>query len=680
MKKLYGSFAAKFLAVVLLCCMALVFVGSFCAAVAIQSWDGYTGGYQTMEKKFIANLGERLLSQVGSAYTDGQLTEERLPFYFQSCGYDDENAFWFEILDRQKNVLLSNYQGGKTLWEGWQEFAPCYSLEVRNEGAPASVSERRPTVTPTPRPADAEETEPSAEEAPVWEVRNFRDQTVLKFSSEEEFEKWIRDNTVYARGYLPDPMPGCFPESRDMRMLGVLYAWRVAFLWLIGLSLVLGILLFVFLIRAAGHRKGTDEIVPGFVDKIPFEVFTLLIIGLMALALLPLDAGWDWPEILVVLIPVTLCAGLLFLLWCLSLAVRVKLGNLWSGCLLVRFFRWLRSGLSALIRRLPILWKWIVGLAAAAFADLIFRMNAVYSENRAFFFWLLFWLLAGGGTLYGVLAFRRLRQGAREIADGNMLATVEEKNLVGDFKDHARDLNRIRDGLNGAVDQRMKSERLRTELITNVSHDIKTPLTSIVNYVDLMQKEGPENEKQREYLEVLSRQSQKLKKLIEDLIEASKASTGNLAVELQPCDLAILLDQCAGEYAERLEKAGLELVVQKPDHPVTVRADGRHLWRVFDNLLNNIVKYALPGTRVYLNLREENGRAEVTFRNISREALNSDAGELTERFVRGDASRHTEGNGLGLSIAMSLMRLQKGDMEINVDGDLFKVTLRFAAQ
>ena len=235
--------------------------------------------------------------------------------------------------------------------------------------------------------------------------------------------------------------------------------------------------------------------------------------------------------------------------------------------------------------------------------------------------------------------------------------SIDEKNLVLDFNDHAHDLNHIRDGLNEAVEQRMRSERFRTELITNVSHDIKTPLTSIVNYVDLLQKEEPKTEKQQEYLEVLSRQSAKLKKLIEDLIEASKASTGNLSVDLQPCDLSILLDQTAGEYGEKLENAGLELVLQKPETPVTVQADGRHLWRVFDNLLNNIVKYAMPGTRVYLSLQEQAGEARVTFRNISREPLNISAQELTERFVQGDASRHSDGNGLGLAIAMSLMKL-----------------------
>ena len=227
------------------------------------------------------------------------------------------------------------------------------------------------------------------------------------------------------------------------------------------------------------------------------------------------------------------------------------------------------------------------------------------------------------------------------------------------------------------MEERLKSERFRTELITNVSHDIKTPLTSIINYVDLLQKEQPESETQREYLEVLARQAAKLKKLTEDLIEASKASTGALPVSREKLELGVLLDQTAGEYAEKLNSAELTPVVTKPVEPVYVLADGRQLWRVFDNLMNNVVKYALPGTRVYISLAHGDGKASVTFRNISREALNISVEELTERFVRGDSSRSTEGSGLGLSIAMSLTKLQNGEMTLSVDGDLFKVTLSF---
>lgn len=210
-----------------------------------------------------------------------------------------------------------------------------------------------------------------------------------------------------------------------------------------------------------------------------------------------------------------------------------------------------------------------------------------------------------------------------------------------------------------------------------MSHDIKTPLTSIINYVDLLSKEELHNEKAAEYLEVLDRQSSKLKKLIEDLVEASKASSGNLAVDSQQLEVGVFMTQTVGEFEEKLAAAGLELIISKPDEPVYIMADGRHVWRVIDNLMNNICKYAQTGSRVYVNLEAVSARVSITFRNISKYPLNISGEELMERFVRGDASRNTEGHGLGLSIAQSLMKLIDGEMEIVVDGDLFKVILAF---
>jgi len=210
-----------------------------------------------------------------------------------------------------------------------------------------------------------------------------------------------------------------------------------------------------------------------------------------------------------------------------------------------------------------------------------------------------------------------------------------------------------------------------------VSHDIKTPLTSIINYVDLLSKEELHNDKAAEYLEVLDRQSSKLKKLIEDLVEASKASNGNLAVDSQKLDAGVFVTQTVGEFEERLSAAGLELIVSRPEEPVYIMADGRHVWRVIDNLMNNICKYAQEGSRVYVNLEATVQSVSITFRNISKYPLKISGEELMERFVRGDKSRNTEGHGLGLSIAQSLMKLTGGDMNIVVDGDLFKVILTF---
>ena len=276
------------------------------------------------------------------------------------------------------------------------------------------------------------------------------------------------------------------------------------------------------------------------------------------------------------------------------------------------------------------------------------------------------------------MQLRRLQKGGAALAAGDFETKIPTKHMYWDFKRHAENLNSVGEGMSLAVEKQLKSERLKTELITNVSHDIKTPLTSIINYVDLLQREHtPEQEK--EYLDVLKRQSFKLKKLTEDLVEASKASTGNLAVNRSRCSMNELLQQAAGEYSERLGEAGLSLLVSKPEKELFCYVDGSLMWRMMDNLMSNICKYAQSGTRVYLSLEEQGKEAVLTFKNVSRAALNIPAEELMERFVRGDSSRTTEGNGLGLSITRSLCELQGGTMTLSIDGDLFKVTLRLPA-
>ena len=261
------------------------------------------------------------------------------------------------------------------------------------------------------------------------------------------------------------------------------------------------------------------------------------------------------------------------------------------------------------------------------------------------------------------------------MAEGDLDHRIDTEKMFGEFRRHGEALNSISTGMSLAVDERMKSECFKTELITNVSHDIKTPLTSIINYVDLLEKEELHNETAEEYLEVLKRQSARLKKLIEDLMEASKASTGNLAVHLEKLEAGVSLVQIVGEFDEKIHAAGLKLLVEKPELPIYIMADSRHFWRVVDNLMNNICKYAQPDTRVYVNLEVRGELAVFTFRNTSRYPLNITSEELMERFVRGDSSRNTEGSGLGLSIAKSLMDLMQGTFSLYVDGDLFKVVL-----
>ena len=261
---------------------------------------------------------------------------------------------------------------------------------------------------------------------------------------------------------------------------------------------------------------------------------------------------------------------------------------------------------------------------------------------------------------------------------GDLDTKVNDKLMVGCFRDFAGDLNDLADVAMVAAQKQLKSERMKTELITNVSHDIKTPLTSIINYVDLLQKPHTEEE-EGQYLEVLDRQSQRLKKLVEDLMDMSKASTGNMTVEITRVDAVESVNQALGEFSDKLERARLYPVFRHADASAPMMADGKLVWRVLSNLLGNAVKYAMPGTRIYLDLNRVDGNVVISMKNISKDELNVDAEELMERFVRGDVSRNTEGSGLGLNIAKSLMELQKGQLQMLVDGDLFKVTLIFPA-
>ncbi len=275
------------------------------------------------------------------------------------------------------------------------------------------------------------------------------------------------------------------------------------------------------------------------------------------------------------------------------------------------------------------------------------------------------------------LSFRRIESGGKALAGGDLSYQIETGRMLPPFRQHAAHLNEIGEGMQKAVAQQMKSERMKTELITNVSHDIKTPLTSIVNYVGLMKTLDLKDETAQEYLEVLDRQSNRLRKLTEDLVEASKASTGNLTTTLERTDLHLLLQQAAGEYEDRLRELQLEPVLRLAEGEAPILADGKLLWRVFDNLMSNICKYSLPGTRVYLSTELHDGHVTASFKNISRYALDISTDELMERFVRGDASRSTEGSGLGLSIAQSLTKLQGGSFQLSIDGDLFRADVDF---
>ncbi|MBR1457209.1 MAG: hypothetical protein IJ594_08655 [Oscillospiraceae bacterium] len=676
MKKLRGSLAAKITAIVLLCLLVLAFVASAVGAVALSELGAYSGGYESARQTML----DRLCRDRASRAAERVLERGDEP----DSVYAHEN-FRFVLYDADGQLLYSNYDGSGFL----AHVSRTYETYGQEDYIPIPVPTASAAVTPPPETQPVEETQPPEsltmiEETEAYIVYVTEDGTLLY---EPNGTQSVR-KTYRIEGYIPEELSVEDEIYHAMRLYTLGYSLRYVVYAVAAVSLLLGILLFIFLCSAAGHRDAGDTITPNFVDRIPFDLLTAAVacgVG-VALALLLEAMSFNGAEIIAGAFLI-LAAGLLFLLWCMSLATRVKCGGVLRSCLCYRLLAWCgkwlgRGGraLAELLRSLPLIRKWAAILAAVWLGELfVISVCRLGLSTQAFFFWVLEHLLLTALAFYLILSFRRLRLGAKAIAAGDERCEVDTRGLVGELAEHANDLNHIRDGLSVAVAERMKSERLRTELITNVSHDIKTPLTSIVNYVDLLAREAPENEKSREYLEVLQRQSARMKKLIDDLIEASKASTGSLPVEKERCELGVLLDQTAGEYGEKLAAAGLELILQKPEAPVSVLADGRHMWRIFDNLLQNVVKYAQPGTRVYLSLERREDRALVTLRNISRGQLNVSGEELLERFVRGDSSRNTEGSGLGLSIARSLAQLQGGEMDLTVDGDLFKVTLRFPA-
>ncbi|MBO5968707.1 MAG: HAMP domain-containing histidine kinase [Clostridia bacterium] len=466
----------------------------------------------------------------------------------------------------------------------------------------------------------------------------------------------------------------------------VMYALRF-WIYAIGLgSLIIAILCFVFLMCSAGRRRGIPGVRASFLTKIPFEIPTVAV-GFFSLLGYACIQDFSYYNDVAFAIGIVLWAivnVIMLIFWLMSLAIRIKLGTLLKNTIVFYILRFIWRVLCfcgrcirAVIRAIPMIWKTIVFLGAVVIIQYILIIGNWGELDNLLVCWLLGNIIATFFIIYFVLMLIRLKKGAREIAEGKLDYKVDTKYLILDLKDHGEDLNRIRDGMNIAVDERLKSERMKTELITNVSHDIKTPLTSIINYSDLICREECENENIKEYASVLHNQSERMKRLLDDLVEASKASSGNIDIMLAECDARVLISQVSGEYYQRLADAGLDLVCTAPEDEIRIMADGRRLWRVFDNLMNNARKYALQGTRVYVSLEAEGERAVFRFKNISREALSVNADELSERFVRGDESRNTEGNGLGLSIAKSLVELQGGEFDITVDGDLFKVTVSF---
>ncbi len=486
----------------------------------------------------------------------------------------------------------------------------------------------------------------------------------------------------------------------------------------LGVCLVLFAALAVYLCMAAGRKPGSEEIRPGGLNCIPLDIYLAAVVlgaagyvfcaaeglgyfiqqsmltflsiygyGLYAWCLLFVGfcfacaAQFKTPNFYWWRHSVTgLCWRIAVWCWhfgwkCLGWAYKilwiVTIGFVsWAWKTIKKFFSWLIGWVRKLYGLLPLSWQWLVGgllVGGCTFPGLLWDSSLLLFISFA---------IALAVVIYSANVYATLLEAAKRMRGGDLEIKVDEKLMIGGFKDMAQELNGLSDVVMVAAQKQMRSERMRTELITNVSHDIKTPLTSIINYVDLLQKPHSPEDAQT-YLEVLSRQSNRMKRLIDDLIELSKASTGNITVNLTTMDAVETVNQALGEFTDKLEAAHLMPVFRAPKEPLYIHADGRLAWRAMSNLLSNAAKYAQPDTRLYVDMVAVDGKVCISFKNISRDSLNISADELMERFVRGEASRSQEGSGLGLNIAKSMMELQHGALELLVDGDLFKATLIF---
>lgn len=458
-------------------------------------------------------------------------------------------------------------------------------------------------------------------------------------------------------------------------------------LWLIGM---------VWLTVTAGRKPEDEEIHLNGFDRWYTEIAAGAVIGIwlagtIILGTLIANSSLGYSYAVVTVIVTCLICGTYTMAWFLigylSLVRRIKAGTLWKNSLIRKVLKWIGkcSGKLADFARAfsrNTAEKVKVLLVGGAFLFLQFLIiGCVFSGAGVF-------LLALMAVDVAVMIFAirkadgqdRIMDGLKKISDGELQYKIKTDTLTGKQKVMAEYINNIGGGLDAAVENSLKKERMQTELITNVSHDLKTPLTSIINYVDLMKRENPTDPKIQEYLRILDEKSQRLKVLTEDVVEASKASTGNIKLEMNDIDFVEMVQQVIGEFEEKFQEKNLTMMVHFTDEPSIIYADGQRMWRVLENVFGNVVKYAMEGTRVYAEISNRNKKVTFSLKNISAQPLNISADELTERFIRGDVARNTEGSGLGLSIAKSLTELQGGEFKLYLDGDLFKVMITFVAK
>ena len=447
------------------------------------------------------------------------------------------------------------------------------------------------------------------------------------------------------------------------------------------ISMMGWVLSLVYLTLVTGHRQEEGHVHLNFIDRIKTEiviaVFVLSTSELLLLLGRVNNKTWNVSGLLVASGTVSLIIDLLFLVFYLSMVRRMKAEVMWENSLAC----WLARGLEKTFQERTVTVRVLIAFSIHMMICFVFAVGAFYFHSvLCLVLLLMFSAMEAYILLRLAVEHYQVYQGVEKIKEGALGTKIDVSELHGDDRRLAEAINNIGAGLRHAVDDSTKNERMKADLITNVSHDIKTPLTSIINYVNLIKIEEIENERVKGYVKILDEKSQRLKQLTEDLVETSRITSGNVKLEMQKIDLIELVYQTGGEFNEKFESKELTIVTKLPKTEVVIMADGRQLYRVIENLYNNVAKYALEKTRVYVDVQADEETVVFSIKNVSEKSLameNNNAGDLTERFIRGDSSRTTEGSGLGLSIAKSLTVLMGGAFEVGVDGDLFKATIRF---
>ena len=742
MKQLQSKLWAKITALILLTIFAVALFFSAVGVAYLIDQGGYANPEGFVQDHIVGNAFYSYMNSAADYYTtylqkqagDSYAT---LDSYEQRFSRENSN-FFFTVLDADGKTLFES-PDQDTEWQykqsqerylsyNWRDIveedhvfaseadyhAYIDSLEAQNfniydtyiteyvsmDVSEAVSSDENPYLTPTAlfsqggktettataaEPADAE-TETTTETTEAVAVPDDTSGTQHETGEVHAYISYQRFDYAHVTitGYIRTELAAKDAIYQEAYYTNLLLENRQLLIVVTAVLFVLCLVLFIYLLCAAGHKEGVEGIHLNWVDKIPLDLYLVVAIllgaGLFALGIDLSGASWWFMIVLIALLGAALV--LLAMSVLMTLSTRFKSGAFWKNTviyfclrLLLRMLKAIKAGVSYCATHLHLYWQ--AGLIFAGVTLLEFLVVAAFGSESICVIWFLAKLVETPILVLILISLQKLKAGGEALAEGNLNASVDLRHMYGVLKHHGENLNSIAQGMQKAVQQQLKSERFRTDLITNVSHDIKTPLTSIVNYVDLLKKEDVQPEKAKEYIAVLDRQSARLKKLTEDLVEASKASSGTLPVHLEAVDVNVLLSQVSGEYQSRFELCKLEPIVKLSSEDPQILADGKLLWRVFDNLLSNICKYAMPGTRVYFTSEVQDGRVSISFKNISNYPLDITADELLERFVRGDSSRSTEGSGLGLSIAQSLTSLQKGTFDLVVDGDLFKANLSF---